>query len=72
MVALTSTTLILGDKVMSIRAWEVWFQTPFGLVDNLVGARKLVQNRDLDPELTIVPVCVALGDGDYYEVVVRG
>jgi hypothetical protein len=46
---------------------RVWFQTPFGLVEELNEAVERVQEHGIDPEVSIVPVSVAVTD-TLYEV----
>jgi hypothetical protein len=59
-----------SGKMLAIEKWEVWFQTPFGLINDFKEAKQRVESADLDPDSTIVPVPVAISGG-VYEIVVR-
>jgi hypothetical protein len=61
------TAGIHDDKILR---WTVWFQTPFGLYGDLTIAVKQCQKNDIDPDLGIQPVPVALlnEDGTVYEI----
>lgn len=50
-----------------IREWAVWFLSPFGLHANLKDAIEKCQQADLDPEILIQPVAVALDEDGQYE-----
>lgn len=43
-----------------ITKWQVWFQTPFGIYDNLPDAAERCKTADLEPDMNIVPVPVAI------------
>jgi hypothetical protein len=49
-----------GEDWYPIERWETWFQTPFGICKDLGPAVRLLKGRDMDPDMTIVPVCVAI------------
>ena len=51
-----------------IKEFAVWFQTPFGLFQELKYAKEKV---DGDPDSLIVPMPIALGAGGIYEVITR-
>lgn len=70
MVDLKNQTIILEKRTNPIERWEVWFMTPFGLCDDFETAKQRLKDNDLDPDLCIVPVPVAIS-GDIYEVVTR-
>jgi hypothetical protein len=59
-----------SSETKPIEKWEVWFTTPFGLIHDFKTAKERVEQADLDPDSTIVPVPVAIS-GDTYEVVLR-
>jgi hypothetical protein len=59
-----------NGKFEPIIRWEVWFQTPFGLIHDFQKAKQRVESADLDPDSTIVPVPVAISS-NVYEVVIR-
>jgi hypothetical protein len=70
MIDLREDHLRFGDKDERIIKWEVWFQTPVGLTQNLPEAREICQKLDLIPEMAIVPVPVAISQ-TYHEVWAR-
>jgi hypothetical protein len=59
-----------GTSSTPIEKWDVWFMTPFGVFDNLAAAVKRCKGSDLDPEMTIIPVPVAIS-GTQTEIVRR-
>lgn len=54
-----------GPNGKKIKSWSVWFQTPFGLFTNLEEAVIKVQNHEMDPDLAIIPLPVALTEDSY-------
>ena len=54
-----------------IMKWDVWFVTPFGLATSLDQAVARCIESDLDPEMCIKPVPVALAEDGSYELVAR-
>jgi hypothetical protein len=68
MYSIKDKTLTIQGQTTSIERWEVWFQTPFGLIENLDDAIIRVESSDCDPNFTIVPVVVAIA-GSRYEVI---
>ena len=70
MVSIKENTMTLARNSVQIERWEVWFMTPFGVTNDVETAKKIVEDRDLDPDLTIVPVPVAISGSDY-EIVTR-
>jgi hypothetical protein len=66
MIDLTSSALERNGKVKAISEWVVWFMTPFGIAATSKDAIELCQKRDIDPEINITPIPVAMAsDGDY-------
>ncbi len=59
------------SEVQPIKEWVVWFSTPYGLFETGAEASEQCVAGDLDPELCVMPVPVALGEDGAYEVVVR-
>lgn len=59
-----------GDNWFPIEQWETWFQTPFGVCQHLGPAVRSCKQRDLDPDLVIIPVAVAIA-GNNVEIVRR-
>lgn len=54
-----------------IKEWVVWFTTPYGLCETAKEASAKCEAGDIDPELCVMPVPVAIGEDGTYEVVVR-
>lgn len=54
-----------------IKKWEVWFRIPFGLVQGHEEAVRLCEEANLNPEMTILPVPVAIGTAGIYETFER-
>lgn len=68
MINMKSQEIRLNGEVHPIIRWEVWFATPMGLFTTYSEAVKAVADSDFDPELTVVPVSVAVSDFNVYEV----
>lgn len=66
MINLKYNEIIFEDKAYPILKWVVWFMTPVGLFMAHDEALKHV-----DDERLVVPVPVARGSGDIYEVATR-
>jgi hypothetical protein len=60
-----------GEDWYPIARWEVWFMTPFGVCKDLGPAVRLLKGRDLEPDMTIVPVTVAISQNNDVEIVRR-
>lgn len=71
MINMGTASLHLRGNVFEIKKWEVWFQTPFGLMESHDDAITFCKSRDLDPTLCVIPVPVALGDNGDYEAFQR-
>lgn len=71
MIDLARNKIIFNDAQYEIREWVVWFMTPWGLIPRREDAVQRAANNDVDPAVVVVPVPVALGDGDIYEIFVR-
>jgi hypothetical protein len=57
-----------GGGMEPITSWEVWFQTPKGLVKTLKEAVQICLSNDWDATM-VIPVPVANGSTGYYEIV---
>lgn len=55
---------ILG-KTEPIIGFDVWFMTPFGLTDDYESAVKRLVADDMDVELCLKPVAVAITETNY-------
>lgn len=71
MVDLDQKIVGINKEYTAISTWEVWFQTPFGLIRNFDEAVLRCKTNDLDPNMVIQPVPVAVGAFGYTEVVMR-
>ena len=60
MISKTQKTVTISGKTERILRFEVWFQSPFGLYSDLDEAVMRVAAADMDIELAIVPVSVAV------------
>lgn len=68
---LTNHTVTLGSTTYHIERFEVWFQSPMGLFDNIDLALEKCKSNDIDGEFFIAPVPVAIAAGGIYEVLIR-
>lgn len=68
---LTNKTLTFDSKPLPIKQFTVWFITPMGLIERIDDAIEKCKESDMDPELCIVPVPVAIDEAGRYEVIVR-
>lgn len=59
-----------GETWVPIERWEVWFMTPFGVIKDLGPAARTCKNRDMEADMTIIPVPVAIA-GTQVEIVRR-
>lgn len=53
----------------SIMEWTVWFRTPFGVHADLEAAIQRCEESDLDPEIFVKPVPVAIAASGIYEII---
>lgn len=60
-----------GENWFLISRWEVWFMTPFGVCNQLGQAVRAVKARDMEPDMVIVPVTVAISSNNDVEIVRR-
>lgn len=70
MICVMTNKIVRGEIENTIIKWEVWFRTPFGVCKDIYEARKLMQDANLDPRMTIVPVAVAIGH-DTHEIYIQ-
>lgn len=69
---LVEGTLTFGNRTLPIVKWEVWFMTPFGLIEHLKDACARCAQNEIEPNGMISPVPVALDSDERYEIIVRG
>ncbi len=69
MVSLSENMIVLNGKTIPIKAYEVWFQTPRGLVTTREAAIDVCHTLNIDVEESVGPVSVATTDGDLYEII---
>jgi len=62
---------MFDGKMLPIKRWEVWYQTPFGIIDSLDLAVSKCLENDLDPNALIAPCPVAIDEAGRYEIIVR-
>lgn len=55
---------IMGEDTV-IKQWCVWFKTPFGMFETLSAAIEKVEEVGINPEMSIIPIPVAVGLGIY-------
>lgn len=68
MISLEKKEIFLRGQAKPIAEFQVWFRTPLGITDDLDFAITRCKEQDWEPQLTIVPVVVALSiDGTYEE-----
>lgn len=67
MISKINKTVTISGKTEPIIRFQVMFQTPFGLMDNLDDAVLRTAASDMDAELAVVPVSVAVCE-TLYEV----
>lgn len=60
-------TIRILDQTQKIERFEVWFQTPFGLMDDFEDAKQRVLSADFEIAPNVIPVSVAVG-ATLYEV----
>ena len=73
MVDVVTMKMGTSSKEVPIARFEVWWMTSLGLMDG--GSRELAIERlkacDLEPAPNMVPVPVAIGSDDSYEIIGR-
>jgi hypothetical protein len=70
MIQLAQRLVTIQGKEEKILSFEVWFQTPWGLIDKLDDAVARCVAHDIDPNINLVPVSVAITETNY-EVIGR-
>ena len=65
MILLKENMIVRGDLSERIKRWEVWFRTPMGLCQNSMDAVKALEDLDLEANISVIPVCVAISDTTY-------
>ncbi len=65
-------TIELGGKTLKMFMWQVWFQTPLGLFQDLAIACQRCKDNNLDPNAVISPCPVAIDEAGRYEIILRG
>jgi hypothetical protein len=62
MVNYTDETIVLNGKIEKIKEVVIWYKTPFGYIDTMKEAVKIMTDAGLDPMMTIIPTVVYKGD----------
>lgn len=57
--------ITIQGKEEEIKKFEVWFQTPFGLLEARIDAVNRCLGNDMDPTQCIRPVSVAVSESSY-------
>lgn len=70
-VSIGRNEITLFDQTTTIVRYEVWFQSPWGLLNDREDAIQRCVANDMDPDSVLIPVSVAIGEGNAYEVVGR-
>jgi hypothetical protein len=70
-VSLAKNEIALFGRVEPVQRYEVWFQSPWGLIPSRSEAVEHCLAHDMDPESVLIPVSVAVGPDNLYEVVGR-
>lgn len=65
MILVKENLIVRGDLQEKIKRWEVWFRTPWGLCNNTLDAVEALEHADLDPNISIIPVTVAISETTY-------
>lgn len=65
----TAILKIRSGKESPVIRWEVWFQTPMGVTDDLAIAVGMCTDNDMPAQLVIRPVAVAIAEDETYEVI---
>lgn len=68
MLDLTNRHLVRRGTNLPIIKWEVWFQCPFGIDPDLETVVKRCLDAEIDPEINVVPVPVAVASDGTNEV----
>ena len=71
MIEISTNTILFNGGIYQIHYWNVWYMTPMGLFQDREWAIREVTKNDMDPNFTVVPVPVAIGPNDIYEVYTR-
>ena len=69
---LENQIITFTNRPLPIVKWEVWFMTPFGVIDSIEGAISKCREMDMEPRRVIMPVPVAIDEAGRYEIIVRG
>lgn len=68
MIDLSNGHLVRRGTQIPIVKWETWFQTPFGITPDREEAVRRCTEAEIDPEVNVTPVPVALGSDGSNEV----
>lgn len=61
MVSLKENLIIQGSKEEVIIEWQTWFMGPLGVTPNRKQAIESCERLDMDPDLCVAPIAVAVG-----------
>lgn len=67
MVDLERGEIILGEKVVKIKKFEVWWFSPLGLHPTYHDAKDKMKAQDIPINMVLKPIPTAVGEGDVYE-----
>lgn len=57
--------IVRGEVNERIKRWDVWFQTPFGLCTTLDEAVAKVKELDMNPNMVIIPIPIAVSESTH-------
>lgn len=65
MILVKENLIVRGDLQERIKKWEVWFRTPWGLCQNTLDAVEALEKAQMDPNISLLPVAVAISETTY-------
>lgn len=67
MISITDNTITANGQTTLIREWRVWWRSPFGISPLREEVVDQCIKKELDPEFSVSPMVVAIGDDGSYE-----
>ncbi len=72
MISLGDSRIQRGGLDERIEKWVVWFRTPWGLCETLHEACEVMKKNELDPDMGIIPVPVAVSNATHEVFFING